>query len=125
MSNDSGHLIAKLEGITDADLEWSLTGFVDHSDIYMGHLGYEWQQTQYDLSFDGNLPLGVSHLISFGASARRTDLDVSSEVIDPLRFGVQAPILDYDQDYTQFNRCLLYTSPSPRDLLGSRMPSSA
>ena len=23
------------------------------------------------------------------------------------------------------NSCLLYTSPSPRDLLGSRMPSSA
>ena len=112
MSNDSGHLIAKLEGITDADLEWSLTGFVDHSDIYMGHLGYEWQQTQYDLSFDGNLPLGVSHLISFGASARRTDLEVSSEVIDPLRFGVQAPILDYDQDYTQFNRFNVYLQDS-------------
>ena len=112
MSNDSGHLIAKLEGITDADLEWSLTGFVDHSDIYMGHLGYEWQQTQYDLSFDGNLPLGVSHLISFGASARRTDLEVSSEVIDPLRFGVQAPILDYDQDYTQFNRFNAYLQDS-------------
>ncbi|MED5282164.1 MAG: TonB-dependent receptor [Verrucomicrobiota bacterium] len=112
MSNDSGHLIAKLEGITDADLEWSLTGFVDHSDIYMGHLGYEWQQTQYDLSFDGNLPLGVSHLISFGASARRTDLDVSSEVIDPFRFGVQAPILDYDQDYTQFNRFNAYLQDS-------------
>ena len=112
MSNDSGHLIAKLEGITDADLEWSLTGFVDHSDIYMGHLGYEWQQTQYDLSFDGNLPLGVSHLISFGASARRTDLEVSSEVIDPFRFGVQAPILDYDQDYTQFNRFNAYLQDS-------------
>ena len=25
----------------------------------------------------------------------------------------------------QFKTCLLYTSPSPRDLLGSRMPSSA
>ena len=78
----------------------------------MGHLGYEWQQTQYDLSFDGNLPLGVSHLISFGASARRTDLEVSSEVIDPLRFGVQAPILDYDQDYTQFNRFNAYLQDS-------------
>ena len=110
MSNDSGHLIAKLEGITDADLEWSLTGFVDHSDIYMGHLGYEWQQTQYDLSFDGNLPLGVSHLISFGASARRTDLEVSSEVIDPLRFGVQAPILDYDQDYDSTDLTHIYGS---------------
>ena len=27
--------------------------------------------------------------------------------------------------YTQFGYCLLYTSPSPRDLSTSRMPSSA
>ena len=27
--------------------------------------------------------------------------------------------------YTQFSLCLLYTSPSPRDQRGSRMPSSA
>ena len=26
---------------------------------------------------------------------------------------------------TLFNNCLLYTSPSPRDISGSRMPSSA
>ena len=26
---------------------------------------------------------------------------------------------------TRFNACLLYTSPSPRDISGSRMPSSA
>ena len=31
-----------------------------------------------------------------------------------------------DQDYVaRFRRCLLYTSPSPRDQRGSRMPSSA
>ena len=27
--------------------------------------------------------------------------------------------------WTSFNTCLLYTSPSPRDISGSRMPSSA
>ena len=27
--------------------------------------------------------------------------------------------------HPNFNRCLLYTSPSPRDISGSRMPSSA
>ena len=27
--------------------------------------------------------------------------------------------------FNQFNNCLLYTSPSPRDLSTSRMPSSA
>ena len=30
-----------------------------------------------------------------------------------------------DQDYVWFINCLLYTSPSPRDLSTSRMPSSA
>ena len=29
------------------------------------------------------------------------------------------------QTWRQFSDCLLYTSPSPRDGIGSRMPSSA
>ena len=29
MTNDSGHLVSKLEGITDGELEWSVTGSVD------------------------------------------------------------------------------------------------
>ena len=33
--------------------------------------------------------------------------------------------LDYEIVVVDDNSCLLYTSPSPRDLLGSRMPSSA
>ena len=32
--------------------------------------------------------------------------------------------LDFDR-IDQLNNCLLYTSPSPRDISGSRMPSSA
>ena len=32
---------------------------------------------------------------------------------------------DLDESYQQSKRCLLYTSPSPRDGLLSRMPSSA
>ena len=32
---------------------------------------------------------------------------------------------DYDNDGLQDIYCLLYTSPSPRDQRGSRMPSSA
>ena len=28
-------------------------------------------------------------------------------------------------DVVKYNDCLLYTSPSPRDISGSRMPSSA
>ena len=32
---------------------------------------------------------------------------------------------DYESDYGEYNDCLLYTSPSPRDSRRSRMPSSA
>ena len=33
--------------------------------------------------------------------------------------------LPVEADVTHFHTCLLYTSPSPRDQRGSRMPSSA
>ena len=32
---------------------------------------------------------------------------------------------DFNFEYVEFQPCLLYTSPSPRDQRGSRMPSSA
>ena len=32
---------------------------------------------------------------------------------------------DYQEEWGEYNDCLLYTSPSPRDISGSRMPSSA
>ena len=35
------------------------------------------------------------------------------------------PELDAEQGYERLWDCLLYTSPSPRDISGSRMPSSA
>ena len=34
-------------------------------------------------------------------------------------------VLAYNTHYLGYNACLLYTSPSPRDLRLSRMPSSA
>lgn len=124
MTNNSGHLITKVEGITDGDLEWSLSGFVDKTDINMGHLGFEWQQTQYDLSFDANRPVDDAHRLSFGASAQRTDLDVVTRVIGPFQFSAltnpldpfsgsdQIPILDYDQGFTSFNRFNAYLQDS-------------
>ena len=38
MTNDSAHIVSKIDGITDYDMEWSLTGSLDHTDISMGHL---------------------------------------------------------------------------------------
>ena len=34
-------------------------------------------------------------------------------------------VLEYNADTSKFITCLLYTSPSPRDMRRSRMPSSA
>ena len=38
--------------------------------------------------------------------------------------GISA-VISYKALIEQVNGCLLYTSPSPRDISGSRMPSSA
>ena len=39
--------------------------------------------------------------------------------------GMSGRVTAIDVDLTDRDRCLLYTSPSPRDLSTSRMPSSA
>ena len=114
MTNDSAHIVSKVDGITDFDMEWSLTGSLDHTDIYMGHLGYEWEQTQYNLSFDANFPLADRHRISYGVATQHTDLDVKSEILDIFQFPGETlrPILDYDQSFTKFNRFTGYIQDS-------------
>ena len=51
---------------------------------------------------------------------------VEMEDVDP---GIKRQILGHNDDLllvkAVFETCLLYTSPSPRDLSTSRMPSSA
>ena len=114
MTNDSAHIVSKIDGITDFDMEWSLTGSLDYTDIYMGHLGYEWEQTQYNISFDANFPLSDRHRISYGVATQHTDLDVKSEILDIFQFPGETlrPILDYDQSFTKFNRYTGYIQDS-------------
>ena len=88
LTNDSGHIIAKLDGITDSDLEWSLTGAVEHTEISLGHIGFDWDQTQYDLGFDANQPIGDFQRLSFGLAVRRTSLDVTSTIIEPFAYSM-------------------------------------
>ena len=95
MTNDSGHIVSKLEGITDSSLEWSLTGAIEQTDINMGHLGFEWKQNQYDLAFDANRPIGDSQRLSFGIGYRRTELDVKEHLLEPflsLQFLIYHPL---------------------------------
>ena len=66
----------------------------------------------------GKIPGGY-----FKREARPTEYEtLTSRLIDrPLR-----PLFpDFYSDEVQVNCCLLYTSPSPRDTMSSRMPSSA
>ena len=63
--------------------------------------------------------------------------DCNSNAFKPFGIGTQRVIeflneefpdlrvLRFDRDTTSGKDCLLYTSPSPRDISGSRMPSSA
>ena len=114
MTNDSAHIVSKIDGITDFDMEWSLTGSLDYTDIYMGHLGYEWEQIQYNISFDANFPLSDRHRISYGVATQHTDLDVKSEILDIFQFPGETlrPILDYDQSFTKFARYTGYIQDS-------------
>ena len=48
--------------------------------------------------------------------------DNSAPIIQPGAPGKSSKVLDASE---AINICLLYTSPSPRDQRGSRMPSSA
>ena len=78
------------------------------------------QIEKFDLSVDVS---EVGEVIEIGDGvARVSGLEkvMSSELVE-LPNGVYGMALNLEDD----NVCLLYTSPSPRDLSTSRMPSSA
>ena len=62
------------------------------------------------------------------STAVSTDALLNDDML--ARFNERAPVYDrenrfFDEDFEELKACLLYTSPSPRDLSTSRMPSSA
>ena len=65
---------------------------------------------------DGNVWIGVRRELMLMAHAARTTLVTVEEVV---------PHSLLNDDELAAGTCLLYTSPSPRDQRGSRMPSSA
>ena len=56
---------------------------------------------------------------------RRADLAMEGDKIVRIAAAIEPGEDDTVQDATDCWVCLLYTSPSPRDLSTSRMPSSA
>ena len=64
----------------------------------------------------------VTRESSFIDDLKADSLDVVEMVMEfEDAFDITIP----DDDYDKIKTCLLYTSPSPRDQRGSRMPSSA
>ena len=67
---------------------------------------------------------GVHHITLNGAD-RQTSIDFWQGVLG-MKYLFDQPNLDVpSENHLYFDTCLLYTSPSPRDLSTSRMPSSA
>ena len=52
-------------------------------------------------------------------------LDEANVNLSNAEFAFVSTLADSPAEFAQFNSCLLYTSPSPRDRQKSRMPSSA
>lgn len=121
MPVDAGHLRAKLTGITSTDMEWSLSAYAERYQSFFGHVGYYWEEDEYDLDFRADQPLGERHHLAFGVGYRRIEEEVDSRMTPPWVFptidtvsGTLTPtsltpssdiaILDYGSNPTNFNR---------------------
>ena len=70
----------------------------------------------------------ICETIDRGIPVVVSDIDGPKEIIEEVRENVYIYDVDvdnYENDIVNISNCLLYTSPSPRDGLLSRMPSSA
>ena len=114
MPQDASHLRAKLSGITDDDLEWSLAGYAELYDTNLGHIGHSWEREEFDLDFKANKPIGDFHHLAFGASYRHMSFDVNEVVTAPWAFWAfdpttstfrqDIPVLEYGTSPTKFER---------------------
>ena len=52
MPQDGSHVRAKLSGITESDLEWSLAGYAELYDTSLGHIGHSWEREEFDLDLE-------------------------------------------------------------------------
>ena len=80
--------------------------------------GYKGKYTPVDISMNlpGDTQVGFKWDNNSNAYELVTDLDL---------WKFEIPVERFISKVTQMYACLLYTSPSPRDLSTSRMPSSA
>ena len=88
--------------------------------LIRNHLGIYFNSVLANLYRDGNDSMGFH-------ADDEPELG-NNPVIASLSLGAERPLVFQNKDKTEtktFDHCLLYTSPSPRDLSTSRMPSSA
>ncbi|MBT3637833.1 MAG: TonB-dependent receptor [Opitutae bacterium] len=111
MPQDASHVRAKLSGITDGDLEWSLAGYAELYDTDLGHIGHSWEREEFDLDFKANKPIGDRNHIAFGFSVRHMSVDVDERVTAPWDFPLLVPspvpappILEYGSSPKEFDR---------------------
>ena len=127
---DAGQLIEFRVAASQAGIEppWISTDFFDFgsrlSDNGDGTRTFSWRSGPEDIG---------QHVVSFLARNSndptvQSTMDVVINVLPVLNTGPDLRIIapdNYPIEPGQFVSCLLYTSPSPRDLSTSRMPSSA
>jgi len=77
-----------------------------------------------DREIGGGLPEGTITLV-YGAPKTGKSVLAYHFLMESIRTNVPCLFIMTDYDTEQLSLCLLYTSPSPRDLSTSRMPSSA
>ena len=78
------------------------------------------------LGICGTFMAGIASLAkSSGHKVTGCDKNVYPPMSTQLKNQDIAIIEGFDKDQVSLNPCLLYTSPSPRDVEESRMPSSA
>ena len=75
-------------------------------------------------STSGEITAIHKHVSAHPSGLPELTVEISSDQLD--KWTQLSPLVDYqNQPKMQVLTCLLYTSPSPRDLSTSRMPSSA
>ena len=122
MPQDGSHLRAKLSGITDNELEWSLAGYAELYDTSLGHIGHSWTRKEFDIDFRANKRIGDYNHVAFGASYRHMTFDVDEVVTAPWAFSTvdpsiflstfdlnqslrtDIPVLEYGDSPTKFER---------------------
>ena len=72
----------------------------------------------------GNVPASPEEEHQVLESSNKQEIEEIYVFLAELKMGLEKDVARVDED-VKAGACLLYTSPSPRDQRGSRMPSSA